>query len=88
MKVLKALVMGVPVSTNEIGIEGINAKNKRDYLFCTSPQEYADTIRKIVEGKLDTSTISQNAVNFISKTFDFHKLYKGYSDKLKNLCNK
>ena len=87
IKVLEGLAMGIPVLTNEIGIEGIDAKDGKEYLFCKSPEEYADSIRKIVNGTINTDLLSQNAMDFIKKHFDFQKSYEEYSARLKKLCD-
>jgi len=53
VKVLEALSSGIPVLTNEIGIEGIPAQNKKHYLFCKQPEDYAEAIHKILDGQID-----------------------------------
>ena len=52
-----------------------------------SPEEYADSIRKIVNGTINTDLLSQNAMDFIKKHFDFQKSYEEYSARLKKLCD-
>ena len=51
IKVLEALSSGIPVLTNEIGIEGIPAKNEQEYFQCTKPEEYEAMIRCIYNKK-------------------------------------
>ena len=39
IKVLEAMSAGLPVLTNQIGIEGIPAQNGIHYYYCERPQE-------------------------------------------------
>lgn len=70
IKILEALSAGVPVLTNQIGIEGIDAKDKRDYFYCEKPESYADYINEMAAGKLDTVMLSEAAKKFIEKNYD------------------
>lgn len=69
IKVLEAMSAGVPVLTNQIGIEGINAEDKREYLHCLTAQDYSDYINQMVDGKIDTKQLSENAKKFIKDTY-------------------
>lgn len=40
VKVLEALSAGVPLLTNEIGMEGINAENEKEYFHCQTAEDY------------------------------------------------
>lgn len=53
VKVIEALYSGITVLTNNIGIEGIQAVNRKDYYHCESPQDYAEIIRGIYSGKIN-----------------------------------
>lgn len=70
VKVLEALSAGIPVLTNEIGIEGINATNNKEYYHCSSPEEYIDIIKKLVRGQEDVKSISKNAKTLIKNQFN------------------
>lgn len=69
IKILEALSSGVPVLTNEIGIEGIEAHDQRDYFYCETPEEYEILIRKMYKGEIDTEKIGQNAREFIALSY-------------------
>lgn len=73
IKVLEALSSGLPVLTNHIGIEGIYAKEGKDYLHCEKPEEYAEAIRKLVDGEVNGQEISQNAKEFIREQYNLEK---------------
>lgn len=67
VKVLEALSSGIPVLTNKIGIEGIPAHDKREYLHCETAEEYETSIRLIYENKIDVKRIEVNAKKFMEK---------------------
>lgn len=74
VKILEALSAGIPVITNEIGIEGIPATDGHNYFHATNAEEYIDAIHKL--SKMDKSELdefSRNEVNLIKDTFDFEK---------------
>lgn len=70
IKVLEAMSAGMPVLTNEIGIEGIDAIDKKEYFHCETPEEYANCINAIVEGRICTEDLSYNAQSFILRNYN------------------
>ena len=42
--------------TNNIGIEGIPAKDGSQYFHCEQPEEYAKVIRELYNGRVNTYT--------------------------------
>lgn len=85
VKIIEALSSGVPVVTNDIGIEGIDAKDGIEYIHATKPEEYAETIGKMISGEIDTNTISNNAVDLIKKCYDLKASFKQYSQQVYSL---
>lgn len=47
VKKFEAMSSGIP-ATNEVGIEGILAKDGQEYIHCETPEEYETAIRKII----------------------------------------
>ena len=86
VKIIEALSSGIPVLTNEIGIEGIHAEAGRDYLFCRTPEEYAEAIQKAANGKLDS--IGENGRKFVSTEFNVKSSIENYKERIVNLCLK
>ncbi len=78
IKILEAMAAGVPVITNSIGIEGIPAINESDYLHCETPNEYADSIRKILQKEIDVEKLSMNSKKIVGK-FNLSKSFDAYS---------
>lgn len=85
IKVIEAMVSGVPVLTNEIGIEGIPAIDKEDYVNCITPEQYAETIRNIMNGSIDTRKISESAKE-ISNKFNIKKSFDEYKGHILDVC--
>ncbi|WP_081667209.1 glycosyltransferase [Butyrivibrio sp. MB2005] len=78
VKIQEALSAGVPVLTNDIGIEGIGAKDQEEFLFCKTPEDYINNIRKLSDDKGLTEKIGDNAFKYIQKHNDIN-------DKLNDL---
>ena len=79
--------MGVPVITNQIGIEGIDAENGIHYFYCETPKEYETIIRKIYEKEIDAEIIAQNAVKMINDNYNLEKSFEKYSKKIYDLAS-
>lgn len=84
VKIIEALSSGIPVLTNEIGIEGIHATSGKEYLLCKKPEEYADGIRKAAAGELNL--IGGNGKEFIKMEFNVEKSIRDYKDNVVRLC--
>ena len=82
VKVIEALSSGIPVLTNDIGIEGIPAKNERDYYHCMTPQEYAEVIRKIYRKELDVAYLESNAKKLVREHFSIEQSLRAYKERL------
>ena len=80
VKILEALSSGIPVLTNDIGIEGIPAKNNEDYYHCSTPEEYEQVIRKLVDHRIDEKRLGENAHDLIKKEFDLLSAYGNYKN--------
>lgn len=73
IKVLEAMSAGIPVLTNDIGIEGIYAEDNVQYLHCNTQKEYATKIQLLAENENDGYTLGQNAKAFIQENFNTQK---------------
>ena len=69
VKILEAMSAGIPVLTNEIGIEGIEAVNEKEYILCSSPDEYANSIRRLLSDQHLGEELSLNSKRFIKKKY-------------------
>ncbi|MDO5381718.1 MAG: glycosyltransferase [Eubacteriales bacterium] len=87
VKVLEAMYTGIPVLTNDIGIEGIPAEKDLDYYHCDTPEQYAEIIRNIYSSR-ENDFILANGKPCIEKNFDLEKSFDEYYDIIVKLSNK
>ncbi len=85
VKIIEALSAGVPVLTNAVGSEGIAIEDKRDYYHCTSPREYEQIIRDMINGKIDTKEVSISAQKVVRERYNLTKSYNDYSRRIYSL---
>ncbi|WP_312098333.1 glycosyltransferase [Niallia sp.] len=71
IKVLEAMASGLPVVTNEIGIEGINAIPNKEYIHFTDYNEMKEIIINFVKNKNQLKEIGNNGKLFVDKNFNF-----------------
>jgi glycosyltransferase involved in cell wall biosynthesis len=88
IKVLEAMYAGVPTLTNEIGIEGIPALDRRDYFLCNTAEEYADILKRIIKQKIDLNVISKNAHKCIVDNFNKERSFEEYYKRIIKLSGK
>lgn len=80
IKVLEAFSSGIPVLTNDIGIEGIPAENGKDFLFCKMPTEYANDIDYLINNNEQRINIGKNAKKFILDNFNYNESAEQFID--------
>lgn len=69
IKVLEGMSAGIPVLTNDIGIEGIAAEKGNHFIYCKSAEDYQEAIERLMNDDQYGETIGKNALNFIKKNF-------------------
>lgn len=84
VKILEALSSGIPVITNNIGIEGITADKGKGYLHCEEPEEYAEAVRKIYNAQINDRQLELES-NQMMQVFDLEKSALRYVDRLCHL---
>ena len=85
VKILEAMSAGVVTLTNDIGIEGIPAKDGIEYIFCKEPSDYVDAIKQLQTGKILGKDISDGARSFTQKEFNLEDSIKRYAETLLKL---
>lgn len=85
IKVLEAMSAGVPVLTNQIGIEGIEAKSGKDYFYCKDAVDYANVINLAYEKKIELESISKNARLITESKYDYSKSGQMIANKVIDL---
>ncbi len=87
IKVLEGMSAGIPILTNDIGIEGINATPGIDYVHCESAIDYIETIRKIQNDKKYANQIGNNAKRFIAENYMIDRDIKFFIRKIEEIAN-
>lgn len=85
-KVLTAMASGLPVLTNEIGIEGIGAIPKIDYLHCEKAEEYINGIEKLANDQVMYKEICTNSRQFMNKNYNMKECANDYNKVLEQLA--
>lgn len=85
IKVLEAMSAGVPVLTNNIGIEGIDAVDGKDYFYCETPEQYIKTINLLSNDVNVAKKISDNAKKFITENYNYRKDAKEFENIIINM---
>lgn len=87
VKIIEALSAGIPVLTNNIGIEGIPAQDGVSYFHCEKPVDYECVIRKLLNGDIDTDKVETTQKALIKKAFNLEQSYQDYLRLIKTLYN-
>lgn len=86
LKIIEAMSSGIPVLTNDIGIEGIDAMAGRDYLHCTTADDYIQAVVNLANNEDEAKRIGMNGKEYIRENYDREKsvdsLYKRFCELL------
>ena len=85
VKIIEALSAGVPVLTNDIGIEGIDAENGVHYFHCTEPIDYENVVRRLLQKKIDIVGVTGAARALIEERYNLQESFEAYSERLYGL---
>lgn len=82
VKVLEAMSAGLPVLTNDIGIEGIPAENGVSYLHCEAPSEYSSSITALANNPGLRDRVSCAARGLMRGSFSFEADAKAFPNRV------
>lgn len=82
VKIIEALSSGIPVLTNDIGIEGISAENGKEYIHCTEPHEYEAAIIEIFANPTVGLNMEKSARVFIEQNYLLDRSLTDYKNRL------
>lgn len=85
VKVLEAMSAGVPVLTNEIGIEGIYARKNIEYIYCKNPNDYINSIHMLQQNEKALRDISINCRKFYYNKYDNIKSAENFNKILNSI---
>lgn len=86
VKILEGLSSGMPVITNNIGIEGIGAEKNKEFIYCDNADDYEAAIRRVYFD--DVEFVGINGRKFVKKTFDMEESAKRYKEKIIELIKR
>lgn len=70
VKVIEAMSSGIPIICNDISIEGIQCKDKEDFLLCREIEDYVNAIKDVSRIEY-AKKIGNNGKAFIEKNFNY-----------------
>lgn len=85
VKVIEALSAGIPVLTNDIGIEGIPAENGINYFHCLEPEDYEQIVRLLLADEIDKKKLLQEQRMLITNYFNLEESVEDYIQMIKNI---
>lgn len=88
VKVIEAMASGVPVITNDIGIEGIPAVSGKDYINCDTADEYAEAIISLLNNSGLGEDISISGKRCIDNSFNLRASFINYNSHIKSELDK
>lgn len=86
IKILEALSSGIPVITNDIGIEGIRAVAGVDYIHCDNPKDYVEAILNISTNNSLVNYLEHNGRTFIINNYNYEKDLVRFTNLVENYC--
>ena len=87
VKLLEGFSAGLPMITNEIGIEGIPAINGVHYFHCTTAEDYENAINKLLSGSVDINAMSEKEKQLIKDNFSYHDTYISLRERIKEIVS-
>lgn len=85
IKIIESLSIGIPVLTNDIGIEGIPAVDGESFFYCKSPEDYIKVINQLLENKINREMLVIKAKEVVKRNFDFANDPIVFMNKLEEL---
>ena len=85
VKILEAMSAGLPVVTNAIGIEGIDAVNGKDYLAATTAEEYVKVIERLLKEENLKYELSNAAKKYLEQDFNLEEKLKLFTELVKQI---
>lgn len=73
-KILESMAVGTPVVTSTLGNEGIDAVMNEEIIVCDKPEEYAQSLLKLLNDKYLFEKISRKGRVFIEENYDWRNI--------------
>lgn len=85
IKVLEGMSAGIPVLTNTIGIEGIEAIHMESYIHCETSEEYCEWIKRLMEDEKLVHSIGEWAKMNIKNSYNLGSDIKDLIEQIKGI---
>lgn len=85
VKVLEGMAAGLPVLTNDIGIEGIPGLPGVHYLHCSTRDEYIREIVRLANGDIDGVAMGARARELVCYQFEIEESFRRLKGRLLSL---
>lgn len=82
VKIIESLSSGIPVLTNDIGIEGISAKDGIEYIHCAEPTDYEKAIRDIFSNSAKAKSLELKGRKFVEENYVLLKSVDSYKKRI------
>lgn len=79
-KIIEAMAMGLPVVTNSVGAESIEAENYKDFICEDDSDTIASHIDRLLNDKSLAGQIANNGREFAKNNFDWKLVLKTFDD--------
>ncbi|MBR2010495.1 MAG: glycosyltransferase [Clostridia bacterium] len=79
-KILEAMAAELPVLTNTVGSEGINATHGEAIFVYDDPQALADTANALLSDPLRCREIGKNAAAFVGENFAWDRIFDAFQN--------
>ncbi|MCL4364490.1 glycosyltransferase family 4 protein [Patescibacteria group bacterium] len=86
LKILAAMASGIPVISTKTGVTGLTVKNNSDVLIANTPEEFIESIGKIIKNKELYQTIRSNAYSLIKKKYNWQSIAQKLESIYKTLA--
>lgn len=83
VKIIEGMALGKAIVSTKIGAEGLDVEHEEHIMVAATPQEYIDSVAKLIENESLISTMGMAARAMVEKTFDNHRI----SQKLEAFYN-
>jgi len=77
-KILETMFAKRPVVTTSIGNEGLNAVSGRDLIICREPDEFRQTIERLLESPSERQQLGTSGHRYVVDRFAWEKFLKTY----------
>lgn len=79
-KILEAFAMGMPVITNSVGIEGIEAENGKHCIISDDSKELAVHLDELLHNEKKRNELARNAQQLAKDRYQWEKNWRGFAD--------